>query len=153
LEATFVVVNQRFPKWVPRNPRVPWTYLKGPTSYTFQCYAKTADMFFNPLGVWQPLYRLMQLSFFPVLRASCWIVYALWLLLLCIILFTVQNLNYGNLIEKSVYIYLAVLEGVPCPPKMNLQYSADKKVWEPLCKRSIMHEMHHHTENKSWRQI
>jgi len=26
----------RFPKWVPRNPRVPQTNLKGSTSYTFQ---------------------------------------------------------------------------------------------------------------------
>jgi len=34
-------------------------------------------------------------------RASCWIVYALWLLLLCIILSRVRNLNNGNLCEKA----------------------------------------------------
>jgi len=73
-------------------------------------------MSFNPLGVWQPPYRLIQL--------------ALWLLLLCIILFTVRNLN--NLVEKSVYVYLEDLEaGVPCPLKITLQCSADKKVLEP----------------------
>jgi len=34
--------------------------------------------------------------------------------------------------QKGVYVYLAVLAGFPCPPKTNLQCSADKKVWEPL---------------------
>jgi len=29
-------LEQRFPKWVPRNPRVPQTNLKGSTSCTFQ---------------------------------------------------------------------------------------------------------------------
>jgi len=43
-----------------------------------------------------------------------------------------RNLNNGNLGEKSVYVYLAVLAGVPCPHKITLQCSADKKVWEPL---------------------
>jgi len=60
------------------------------------------------------------------------IFYVLWLLLLRIILFTVRNLNNRNLGEKSVDVYLAVLAGVPCPLKTTLQYSADKKVWEPL---------------------
>jgi len=40
--------------------------------------------------------------------------------------------NNGNMSEKSVYIYLAVLVGVPCPLEITLQCSADKKVWEPL---------------------
>jgi len=44
-------------------------------------------------------------------------------------LFTVRNLNNGNLGEKCVYVYMAGLAGVPCPPS---QCSADKKVWEPL---------------------
>jgi len=44
-------------------------------------------MSFNPSSVWQPLYRLIWL--------------ALWLLLLCIILFTVRNLNNGNMGEKK----------------------------------------------------
>jgi len=44
-------------------------------------------MSFNPLAVWQPLYRLIYL--------------ALWLLLLCIILFRVRKLNNGNLGEKK----------------------------------------------------
>jgi len=35
-------------------------------------------------------------------------------------------------VKKSVDVYLAVLEGVPCPLKINLQCSANKKVWEPL---------------------
>ena len=84
-------VDQRFPKWVPRNPRVAWTNPKGSTSYTFQFYARTADMSFNSLGVWQPLYRLIQL--------------AIWLLLWCIILFTVRNLNNGNLGEKKAFMF------------------------------------------------
>ena len=59
---------------------------------------------------------------------------SLWLdlLLLCTILFTARNVNNGNLGEKSVYVYLAVLAGVPCSLKITLQCSADKKVWEPL---------------------
>jgi len=47
-------------------------------------------------------------------------------------LFTVRNLNNGNLDEKSVYVYLAVLAGIPCQLKITLQCSADKKLWEPL---------------------
>jgi len=46
-----------------------------------------------------------------------------------------QSINHGevgNLGEKSVYIHLAVLAGVPCPLKITLQCSADKKVWEAL---------------------
>jgi len=38
----------------------------------------------------------------PLTHACCWIVYALWLLLLCILLFIVRNLNNGNLGVKSV---------------------------------------------------
>jgi len=150
----------------------------------------------NPLGVWQPLYHLILLSFFPVFligdaqcrhntyvnqvfpdmrkrrpssrqigryiryknstisyqaelcrivvvqqtntllslrRASWWIVYALWLLLMCIILFTVRNLNNGNLCDKSVCVYLAVLAGVPCPLKITLQCAADKKFGNHCC--------------------
>ena len=48
------------------------------------------------------------------------------------ILFTVRILNNVNLGEKSVYVYLAVLAGVPCPLKITLQCSADKKVWKSL---------------------
>jgi len=44
-----------FPKWVPWNPRVPWTNLKSSTGYTDQFEAKSAEMSFNPLGMWQPL--------------------------------------------------------------------------------------------------
>jgi len=51
---------------------------------------------------------------------------------MCTILFTVRNLNNGNFGEKSDSIYLAVLAVVPCPLKITLQCSADKKVWEPL---------------------
>jgi len=47
-------------------------------------------------------------------------------------LFTAQNLNNGNLGEKSVYVYLVDLAGVPCPLKITLQCVADKNVWEPL---------------------
>ena len=48
-------------------------------------------MSFNPLAVWQPLYRLIYL--------------ALWLLLLCIILFRVRKLNNGNLGEKKAFMF------------------------------------------------
>jgi len=43
-------------------------------------------------------------------------------------LFTVRNFNNDILGEKSVYVYLAVLAGVPCPFKITLQCSADKKL-------------------------
>jgi len=46
-------------------------------------------------------------------------------------LFTVYNLNNGNSGEKSIYVYLAVLVGFPCPLKITLQCTVDKKVWEP----------------------
>jgi len=48
-------------------------------------------MSFNPLAVWQPLYRLIYL--------------ALWLLLLCIIMFRVGKLNKGNLGEKKTFMF------------------------------------------------
>jgi len=46
--------------------------------------------------------------------------------------FIVHNFVYGAKPEKSVYAYLADLARVPCPLKITLQWSADKKVWEPL---------------------
>jgi len=49
-----------------------------------------------------------------------------------IILFTVRSLNNGNSGEKSVYVFMADLMGVPCPLKITLQCSADKYVWEQL---------------------
>jgi len=51
--------------------------------------------------------------------------------------FTVRNLNNGNLGEKSVYIYLAVFEGVPCLLKITLQCSADKKLGNHCFIRTI----------------
>ena len=66
-------------------------------------------MSFNPLAVWQPLYRLIYL--------------ALWLLLLCIIMFRVGKLNKGNLGEKkNVYVHLAVLAGFPCALKITFYF-------------------------------
>jgi len=53
-------------------------------------------------------------------RTCCWIVYALWLLLLCIISFTVRNLNNGNLGEKKSLWLLGSSDGVPCPLKITL---------------------------------
>jgi len=47
-------------------------------------------------------------------------------------LFTVRNLNNGNFGEKSIYVYLTVLVGVPCPLEITLQCSADKNVCETL---------------------
>jgi len=35
-------------------------------------------------------------------------------------------------VKKNVYVYLAALVGVPCPLKITLQCSADKKFWEAL---------------------
>jgi len=42
-------------------------------------------------------------------------------------LFTARYLNSGNLGEKSVYVYLAVLAGVPCP-LCSLSLSAYNKL-------------------------
>jgi len=38
-------------------------------------------------------------------------------------------------VKKSVHVYLADLAGVPCPLKITLQCSPDKKAWEPLLGR------------------
>jgi len=51
--------------------------------------------------------------YFPVLRKSYW--------------YAVRNLYIGNLGEKSVYAYLAVVAGVPCPLKITVQCSTEKK--------------------------
>jgi len=67
------------------------------------------------------------------------------LLLLCIILFIVRNLNNGNLGEKSVYVYLT---GVPCPLKVTLQCSVDKKLWEPVIQRTQVVPNHWSKEHK-----